>query len=448
VKLNATAIQQHQAARLLTRHYNETGRNILGDGLKLCQRAKAHNSITPDTAIIGVEKKAIKRKISEKQYVTEIVNVATMRDVARCGNAHLCPHCSSSGAAKMRDWITNGFHPACVKHNLHYSLMTFTAHHRRDCDWSKSVDDFYASLEDFSIAMYREFKRVGSFGRVRAMECPVGSNGLHLHIHDLITHAPGTDLAKFQKLALAKWKAALKKNGLRCTSRGIDIIKYGDFNPCYIAKEMAAHDTKKESKSDLKNLFELLSQSAIGNKQAGDDWLRAAKAIQGRDRWNVGQLATKLGIPCPSDWKQPEGVAKTDDDPALIITYPQTHHMIATSPNNGRAGLAFILRAARNEKNHPGKTERMVLRMCDETIKCEIDLIKLRHAKKFNNSINSSTTFEQKQNIAAKQAAHCTFAIAEYRATTYNYMYPAPAPIAAPAPELEKLAFGGDVNFD
>ena len=40
MKFNVAAIQQHQASRLLTQHYRNTRENILGDGLKLCRRAK------------------------------------------------------------------------------------------------------------------------------------------------------------------------------------------------------------------------------------------------------------------------------------------------------------------------------------------------------------------------------------------------------------------------
>ena len=69
MKFNLTAIRQHEASKLLTRDFLETGKNILGDGLKLCQRAKAHNSHNPDTAFIVVETKAIKEKINGK-YIT------------------------------------------------------------------------------------------------------------------------------------------------------------------------------------------------------------------------------------------------------------------------------------------------------------------------------------------------------------------------------------------
>ena len=77
MKYNVTAIRQHQASRLLTRDYLETGKNILGDGLKLCQRAKAHNSQNPSSAIIAVEKKAVKEKINNV-WTTKIATVARL----------------------------------------------------------------------------------------------------------------------------------------------------------------------------------------------------------------------------------------------------------------------------------------------------------------------------------------------------------------------------------
>ena len=56
-------------------------------------------------------------------------------------------------------------------------------------------------------------------------------------------------------------------------------------------------------------------------------------------------------------------------------------------------------------------------------------------------------TAEERNKLAGKQFSHCTFAIAEYRATTYGYMYPAqpssvpvsPAftPISSPNLELD-----------
>lgn len=435
-KFNAIAIQQHQAARLLTQHYRTTRENILGDGLKLCQRAKAHHSTSPETAYIAVKK-------------TQDGNAAYMQDVAHCGNAHLCPFCSGSKAAHMRAWIDNAFLPEVNTRGLITGLMTLTAHHKREADWGGFVKSFYAALEVFANTMRRNFSAVGSLGRVRAMESPVGSNGLHVHVHDLFTYAHGADIDALAAIALTKWKAALRKHGLHCSKRGVDIKKHGDFDPRYIAKELAAHDTKADSKSDLVTLFKLLDKSARGNKHAGQDWVRAAKAIQGRDRWNVGQLAHKLGIQSPSDWKRPEIASTTDAAPVQLIEYPQSHHMVATSPNSERAGLAFILRAARNEATRPGSVQRMALRMCDETIKADIELIKRKNAARLADALKSVP--EAAEQLAARHFARYTFAVAEYRAKTHAYMYPAAAPtlslMAMPGPVLAPIAPNLELDF-
>ena len=428
-KFNAISIQQHQAARLLTQDYRLTRQNILGDGLKLCRRAKAHNSSNPNTAYIAV-------KPHEGGYL------AKMHDVAKCGNAHLCSYCSGAKAAHMREWINVVFLPEIKCRTLFTGLLTLTAHHKRDTDWTLFVASFYAALEVFANTMRRIFKTIGSLGRIRSMESPVGSNGLHIHMHDLFTYMPGTDIAALRVIALAKWKAALRKFGLHCSKRGVDIKKDGEFAPCYIAKELAAHDTKTDSKSDLVTLFKLLDKSARGDKQAGQDWLRAAKAIQGRDRWNVGQLANKLGILCPSDWKNPAIASMNDSVPVQLIEYPQAHHMLATSPNSERAGLAFILRAARNEATRPGSVQRMALRMCDETIKADIELIKLKNVCRLAEALKAAP--EATETLKARHFVRYTFAVAEYRAKTHAYMFPAatamPVPISTTTPVTASIA--------
>ena len=427
MKYNAQSIQHHQAARLLTADFKKTRTKILGDGLKLCRRAKAHNSANPTTAYIAVKQ-------------TQHGYTAHMHDVAHCGNAHLCAFCASIKAAHMRMWLDQVFLPEIKSRGLAAGLLTLTAHHKRESNWSEFVKSFYLALADFANAMRRNFKAIGSLGRIRAMECPVGSNGLHIHMHDLFTYAPGADIEALTAIALTKWKAALRKFGLHCSKRGVDIKAEGDFDPRYIAKELAAHDTKGESKSDLVTLFKLLDKSARGDKQAGQDWIRAAKAIQGRDRWNVGQLAHKLGIASPSDWKRPEIASLNDAAPVQVIEYPQSHHMVATSPNSDRAGLAFILRAARNEVARPGSVQKMVDRMCAETMTCEISAIKTKLTTQLSQMLKDaardSTTIAEfaikKQQLGARFNVRYTYALAEYRAKTSAYMYPVQKTIAAP----------------
>ena len=436
MKYNATAIQQHQAARLLTQHYRITRENILGDGLKLCQRAKAHNSSNPHTAYIAVKQQ-------------DGIQVAKMHDVAHCGNAHLCAFCSGFKAFNVRNWIDHAFLPEVKSRGLVTGLMTLTAHHQRESDWAEFVKNFYRAAEAFGKTMRRDFKAIGSLGRVRGMECPVGSNGLHLHLHDLFTYKPGVDIDTLLATALRKWKAALRQFGLHCSKRGVDIKKDGDFDPRYIAKELAAHDTKTNSKSDLVTLFKLLDKSARGDKQAGQDWIRAAKAIQGRDRWNVGKLAKNLKIASPSDWKRSDLTPTTDAIPIQVIEYPQSHHMVATSSNSERAGLAFVLRAARNEAARPGSVQRMALRMCDETIKADIELIKKKSAYRLAEALK--VTPEAAEELTARHFARYTFAVAEHCAKTHAYMFPgavpAPAPMSTPMPVFAPIVPGLELDF-
>jgi hypothetical protein len=399
MKYNATSIQQHQAAKLLNQYYRNTGQNIMGDGLKLCRRAKAHSSSNPQYAYIAV----IPR---EGGYV------AQMKDVAHCGNAHLCPFCSPTKAAHMRLWLNSVFFPALDKRGLVTGLLTLTAHHQRNSDWAKFSNNYFLAQAAFSIAMRRYLKAIGSIGRIRGVETPVGSNGLHIHTHDLFTYLLGADIEVFRAIALKKWKAALKKFGLSCNKHGVDIKEHGSFDPFYIAKEMAAHDTKTSSKSDLVSLFKLLDKSARGDKQASQDWIRAALALQGRDRFNVGMLARNLGITSPSDWKRPEGVAKTD--PVAIIEYPQAQHMMATSNDSDRPGLALILHAARRETNSQGNTKTMVTALCVDYTKQKLLAAPIAAAKAYARAKEHSANMVATGAIAFnKLDEHDALALAE-----------------------------------
>jgi hypothetical protein len=298
---------------------------------------------------------------------------SNMTDVALCGNAHLCSYCSSLKAAHMRKWI-NVLLVGAVDEipGLALGLLTLTASHRRDCDWAEWVNRYCLALETFGKLMRRTYDAIGSVGRARTFESPVGSNGLHFHTHELFTFLAGTDLVGLKAVIIEAWKAALKKHGLRCGKKyGVDIKEPGEFDPDYIAKEIAAHDTKKQSKSDLKTMFQLLDDSARGHKEAGDDWIRAAKAIQGRDRWNVGQLAKKLGIQCPSEWRHPKGDEDHEKNIEAdhLITYPQSQHLMATQPNSKRPGLAMILRTARQKLDNSINTVKMVDALCKDYTK-------------------------------------------------------------------------------
>ena len=406
-----TQIQSHQATRLFNQNYKRTGENILGDGVKLCRRAKWFNTQNPDTAFINV-------------YERNGRYVPVMHDVATCGNGHLCPFCAGAMAAHNGNWIDEMLVPTVEAAGKTLSLLTLTAFHQRNSDWSVFSANFFLALSTFYKNMRRDFAAIGFVGRYRGVESPVGPNGLHLHPHDLIVHEPGADLETFKTVAAKKWRAALKKHGLRCNKNGLHLKEPGTFDPRYIAKEIASHDSKDKSAYGLVTLFELLSRSARGDKQAGEDWLRAAKALQGRDRWNVGQLAAKLGIPSPSDWK-PE---RTRELPVNVITYPQAHHMHATSPSNPRPALAHILNAAARETRNPatvGRTADMAMRMCLETIRADLDELNQKHEQR-------RTTAEGDTLKLARLLVWHMQDIADYKRETHAKLFPAPFMIPLP----------------
>lgn len=413
----------------------------------LCRRCKWFHTTDPDNARIDVFEN------KDGRYV------AHMRDVATCGNAHLCPYCGLVLAAHNSAWIEQVMVPAVEVSNKTMSLLTLTAFHQRECDWTVFAENFFLALSTFYKNMRRDLAAIGFIGRYRGLESPVGPNGLHLHPHDLMVHEPGADLKTFYTIADKKWREALKKHGLRCNKHGVHLKEPGTFKPNYIAKEVASHDSKDKSAYGLRVLPELLSLSARGNEQAGKDWIRAAHALQGRDRWNIGMLASKLGIPAPSDW-QPLATPRT---PVKSITYPQAHHMHATSPMNPRPGLAHILNAAVRETRNPataGRTADMALRMCAETIHADIEELKHKHAHKLAEAIKktNAATDGERQKLAARHLLYWMQDVADYKRETHARLFPAPAmlplpPLWGPPPDVPDappplvLEFGQELEF-
>ena len=56
-------------------------------------------------------------------------------------------------------------------------------------------------------------------------------------------------------------------------------------------------------------------------------------------------------------------------------------------------------------------------------------------------------TADEKDRLCAKIHSHCMFAIAEYRTTTYSYMYPAPKPAPQVKEDYFDLIPGLELDF-
>lgn len=219
--------------------------------------------------------------------------------------------------------------------------------------------------------MSRRYKQIGSIGKLKSLEAPIGLNGIHGHFHVLISHTAGVDMSTFEMVARREWESAVAKVGGQCNDHGFDLKLNAMAD--YLAKqelshEMSNHDTKKARKKGLL-LGQLLDRAARGDTKASAEWLRAIYALQGRSRCHAGDIAKKLGIPNCTDWKdedrQEESAEANVDMPEPVrITYLLREHLKATRPDSKRPALAMILRAARG--SDADKVRQIVAALCKE----------------------------------------------------------------------------------
>lgn len=250
-------------------------------------------------------------------------------------------------------------------------MMTFTMAHTYDGDWKESIDKLHDAYKLFDKNMSRHYKNIGSMGKLKSLEAPIGKNGIHGHFHVLVTYAAGIDMTAFEATARKEWDKAVAKVGGQCNEHGFDLKLNAASD--YLAKhdlahEMSSHDTKTAREKGL-SLSQLLDRAARGDKKSSAEWLRAIEALQGRRRFHAGDIASKLGIPTCSEWEDEEHQTELMEHNAnapepVKITYPLRDHLRATAIDHPRFGLALILRAARG--GDAEKVWSMVKKLCDE----------------------------------------------------------------------------------
>lgn len=265
--------------------------------------------------------------------------------------------------------------PAMDLAGLAGGLLTFTLAHTYSEDWGQVVERLFKAYTLFDRRMSKWYKKLGCYGKLKSLEAPIGINGLHAHLHVLMTYAKDADLSGLVKAMTEAWAKAVEEVGGECNEHGFDFKP--DCVNDYVAKietahEMASHGTKT-ARSKGKLVGQLLDRAALGDKKAQAEWLRAMGALGGRMRFHAGNLPKKLGIVCPSEWEDHERNDYNDEqreatetpDP-IILRYPQRFHLKATGETSKRAGLAIILRAAR-------KGDIRLLRKTVDALCAEVD---------------------------------------------------------------------------
>lgn len=337
---NRTLVRVSTASRLMAGHWKKTGENIKGSSVLGCGRWKAYGS-DPDFAEIEV-----------------VDGVPRMLGHFLCKAVWACPFCERVRVAQTRSWIRCALIPAMDEQNLTGSLLTFTLSHSYSEDWAGVVERLLTAFKRADKALDRPYKAAGSVGKLRALEAPVGVNGLHPHLHVLLVHSRDADLIALEAAVSGAWEQAVLEVGGSLNEHGFDFK--ADCVNDYAAKmetahEMAANGTKSARRKGS-TLVQLLDRAAVGDQESGDKWIRAQLALGGRRRFHAGALPKKLGIVCPSLWEDEEIQAVRDarklhQEEPVIIRYPQIRHLKATGTVTRRPGLAMILRAARAGKS-------------------------------------------------------------------------------------------------
>ena len=356
---NREFVRVATASRLMASHWKNTGNNLKGSSVLGCGRWRNYGA-DPNIAEIEIPHGAAPRMLGH----------------FACRSAWSCDHCARARVSQTRSWLRGALIPAMDKAGLSGALLTFTIAHAYGDDWAEVVERLYKAFALFDRRMAKWYKKIGCVGKLKALEAPVGANGLHPHLHVLMTYAQGVDLVEIEAAMRSAWSKAVAEVGGKVNEHGFDFK--ADCVNDYLTKmetshELASHGTKK-ARGKGRLLGQLLDRAAVGDQRAGAEWLRAQGALGGRMRFHAGGLPKKLEIPCPSEWEDESRQAELDAEQAerpepARITYPQVHHLKATG-TTGRAGLAVILRSARSAD--PAKVLRVVAALCAEVDRKEV----------------------------------------------------------------------------
>ena len=356
---NREFVRVATASRLMASHWKNTGNNLKGSSVLGCGRWRNYGA-DPNIAEIEIPADGAPRMLGH----------------FACRSAWSCDHCARARVSQTRSWLRGALIPAMDAARLSGALVTFTIAHAYGDNWAEVVERLYKAFSLFDKRMAKWYKKVGCVGKLKALEAPVGANGLHPHLHVLMTYAQGVDLVEIEAAMRAAWSKAVAEVGGRVNEHGFDFK--ADCVNDYLTKmetahELASHGTKK-ARGKGRLLGQLLDRAAVGDQRAGAEWLRAQAALGGRMRFHAGGLPKKLDIACPSEWEDEAREAELDAERAerpepARISYSQLHHLKATG-TTGRAGLAVILRAARTAD--PDKVLRVVAALCAEVDRKEV----------------------------------------------------------------------------
>lgn len=255
-----------------------------------------------------------------------------------CGSVWTCPVCAQKISERRRIELVQAV-AKWHKMGGYVHLLTLTVPHY-------SNDALKPLLSRFSNARRKMMNRKswknwkaenGLAGTVRALEVTHGSNGWHVHTHELLfTREPLPDLDQVQADLLKMWQSAAVSAGLpEPNEHGLD-LRNGDYAAAYAGKWGLEHElTKsnvKKGRHGSKTPWDLLRSvfaAGLGTEESIEDselFQNYAKAFKGKRQlvWTrdlrrllnieeektdqelaeqIEETAELLGLITPKQWK-------------------------------------------------------------------------------------------------------------------------------------------------
>lgn len=277
-----------------------------------------------------------------------------------CGSIWICPICAAKISEGRRvelqqgiaRWRSSGY---AVLHRV------LTIPHNQG-DRLKNMLDAFSRARGYLLNR-KGHKRIGAVvglvGTIRALEVTLGSNGWHVHTHELLfVKQKEIDIQKMEKDILTQWQTACIDAGLgRPNDHGV-IIQDGSYADKYAAKwGLESEVTKAHTKAGRvgnQGPWDILR--AIKDKPTSDNvgaYVEYAKCFKGRHQlhWSRG-LKEMLGVVEKSDVEIAAEVSKEDRmlgilskwEWSIILSKEKRGEVLAAAERGGWNGVVGYIR--------------------------------------------------------------------------------------------------------
>jgi hypothetical protein len=332
---------------------------------------EANNGVTPHRELVwdalrGLWRFSTLPRVRKCRRVTQtgVVSIERRGDRASysglqtCGSVHACPACSERILAERAEELiaaVQAHHAAGGR----VAMVTLTMRHDR----GQALEPLWEALSlawraarGGNRSARRAMERAGLQHWVRRVECTLGENGWHLHLHALLFLGGDVDQAEVDALGISMfnaWASALVRDGMEAPIRdsgGLD-ARLLDLSAAraevggYLAKgtygesvrtaalELASSGAKRArrgNRTTMQLLSDVVRFGLVGDHAAWAEWEQASQGRRAMT-WSVGARAALLAG--AEERTDEEIAADTDREGVPVASFDaDTWRQITTRP--------------------------------------------------------------------------------------------------------------------